>query len=89
MAAAAACFPEGAVAAAGTLDTYAQDLEVFAHGCWIEEVREAMLPVGSMMLSFHSTQELVRLQGAVRDDIAEAPAWLICTAMHDPCWCTA
>ncbi|MCI9678262.1 MAG: glucosamine-1-phosphate N-acetyltransferase [Oscillospiraceae bacterium] len=70
MAAAAACFPEGAVAAAGTLDTYAQDLEVFAHGCWIEEVREAMLPVGSMMLSFHSTQELVRLQGAVRDDIA-------------------
>ena len=66
---AAACFPEGA-AAAGTLDTYEQDLEEFAHGCWIEEVREAMLPVGSMMLSFRSAQELVRLQGAVREDIA-------------------
>ena len=62
---AAACFPEGAVAASGTLDTYEQDLEEFAHGCWIEEVREALLPVGSMMLSFHSAEELVDRKSVV------------------------
>ena len=41
----------------------------FAHGCWIEEVREAMLPVGSMMLSFRTTAELARLQRAVKEEI--------------------
>ena len=66
----AACFPEGAVAAVGTEDTYQRDMEEFAHGCWIEEVREAMLPVGSMMLSFRTVQELIRLQQAVKEDIA-------------------
>lgn len=67
---AAACFPEGAVAAVGTEDTYRQDLAEFAKGCWIEEVHEAMLPVGSMMLTFHTIPELVRLQQAVKEDIA-------------------
>ena len=67
---AAACFPEDAACAAGTEEDYQRDIAEFAGGCWIDEVREAMLPVGSMMLSFHSAQELVRLQGAVREDIA-------------------
>lgn len=65
-----AALPEGAVAAVGTADTYEQDMEVFAEHCWIEEVHEAMLPVGSMMLSFRTVEELVRLQRAVKEDIA-------------------
>jgi len=65
-----ACFPEGAIAAVGTLDTYKSDLAEFAGGCWIEEIREAMLPVGSMMLSFRSIEELIRLRRAVQEDIA-------------------
>lgn len=64
-----ACFPNGAIAAVGTLDTYERDISEFAKGCWIEEVHEAMLPVGSMMLSFHSVPELIRLQRAVKEDI--------------------
>jgi len=64
-----ACFPSGAIAAVGTLDTYQQDLEVFAKGCWIDEVHEAMLPVGSMMLTFHTIEELVRLRRAVQEKI--------------------
>lgn len=66
---AVSCFPEDAVAAVGSLDTYEQDIAEFAKGLWIEEVHEAMLPVGSMMLSFHSVPELVRLQRAVKEDI--------------------
>lgn len=65
-----ACFPEGAAAAVGTLDTYESDLAEFAKGCWIDEVHDAMLPVGSMMLSFRSVEELVRLRRAVQEDIA-------------------
>lgn len=65
-----ACIPEGAVGAVGTLDTYQRDLEEFAKGCWIEEVHEAMLPVGSMMLSFRTIDELVRLRRAVQENIA-------------------
>ncbi len=34
------------------------------------EIHEAMLPVGSMMLSFHTVPELARLQQAVKEDIA-------------------
>jgi len=64
-----ACFPQGAAAAVGTLDTYERDISEFAKGCWIEEIHEAMLPVGSMMLSFHSVPELIRLQQAVKEDI--------------------
>ena len=64
-----ACFPQGAAAAVGTADTYERDISEFARGCWIEEVHEAMLPVGSMMLSFHSVPELIRLQQAVKEDI--------------------
>ncbi len=41
-----ACFPEEAAAAVGTLDTYQRDIEEYARGCWIEEIHEAMLPVG-------------------------------------------
>ena len=65
-----AAVPAGAVAAVGTEDTYEQDLQVFADHCWIEEIHEAMLPVGSMMLSFRTVEELVRLQQAVKEDIA-------------------
>ena len=65
-----AAVPAGAVAAVGTEDTYESDLEVFAEHCWIEEVREAMLPVGSMMLSFRTVEELNRLRQAVKEDIA-------------------
>ena len=65
-----ACFPEEAAAAVGTLDTYQRDIEEYARGCWIEEIHEAMLPVGSMMLSFHTVPELARLQQAVKEDIA-------------------
>ena len=66
----AACFPAGAVAAVGDPDSYEEELAEFAKGCWIEEVREALLPVGSMMLSFRTVQELIRLQQAVKEDIA-------------------
>ncbi len=66
---AAACFPEGAAAVAGTEEDYRRDIGEFAHGCWIEEIHEAMLPVGSMMLTFYSVPELVQLQRAVREKI--------------------
>ena len=65
----AACFPEEAAAVAGTEEDYQRDIGEFARGCWIEEVHEAMMPVGSMMLSFHTIPELVRLQRAVKEDI--------------------
>ena len=67
---AAACFPEGAVAAIGTLDSYKSDLAEFAKGCWIAEVREAVLPVGSMMLSFRTIDELIHLRRIVQEEIA-------------------
>ena len=66
----ASCIPEGAVAAVGTQESYERDIAEFAKGCWVEEVHEAMLPVGSMMLSFHTVPELIRLQQAVKEDIA-------------------
>ncbi|MDE7244633.1 MAG: glucosamine-1-phosphate N-acetyltransferase [Oscillospiraceae bacterium] len=65
-----ACFPRDAACAVGTEDDWARESGEFAGGCWIEEVREAVLPVGSMMLSFHSVPELIRLQRAVREDIS-------------------
>lgn len=64
-----ACFPSESVAMAGTEEDYKRDIGEFAHGCWIEEVHEAMLPVGSMMLSFHTVEEMVRLQRAVKEEI--------------------
>ena len=64
-----ACFPPECAAVAGTVEDYQRDIGEFAHGCWIEEVREAMLPVGSMMLSFRTTAELARLQRAVKEEI--------------------
>lgn len=64
------CIPEGAVAAVGTQESYERDIAEFAKGCWVEEVHEAMLPVGSMMLSFRTVPELIRLQQAVKEDIA-------------------
>ena len=64
-----ACFPPECAAVAGTVEDYPRDIGEFAHGCWIEEVREAMLPVGSMMLSFRTTAELARLQRAVKEEI--------------------
>ena len=70
-----ACFPEEAAAAVGTLDTYQRDIEEYARGCWIEEIHEAMLPVGSMMLSFHTVPELARLQQAVKEDISPRDSW--------------
>jgi len=67
---AAACFPEEAAAVAGTEEDYQRDIAEFAHGCWIEEVREPLMPLGSMMLSFHTIPELVRLQQAAKEEIA-------------------
>ncbi len=67
---AAACFPEGAAAVAGTEEDYRRDIAEFAHGCWVEEIREAMLPVGSMMLTFRTVTELAQLQRAVKEKIA-------------------
>lgn len=67
---AAACFPPDAVAVAGTEEDYKRDIGEFAHGCWIDEVHEAMLPVGSMMLSFRTVAEMTRLQQAVKEEIA-------------------
>lgn len=67
---AAACFPPEAVAVAGTEEDYQRDIAEFAHGCWIEEIHEAMLPVGSMMLTFRTVKEMVRLQQAVKERIA-------------------
>mgnify|MGYP001048594379 FL=1 len=64
-----ACFPPECAAVAGIVEDYQRDIGEFAHGCWIEEVREAMLPVGSMMLSFRTTAELARLQRAVKEEI--------------------
>ncbi len=66
----AACFPAGTAAVVGTEEDYQRDIGEFARGCWLEEIREAMMPVGSMMLSFHSVPELIRLQQAVKEDIA-------------------
>ena len=65
----AAC-PSDAIAAVGTEDTYESDLQEFAAHCWIEEVYEAMLPVGSMMLSFRTIEELARLQQTAKENIA-------------------
>ena len=65
----AAC-PDGAIVAVGTEDTYESDLLEFAAHCRIEKVREAMLPVGSMMLSFRTIEELARLQRAAKENIA-------------------
>jgi len=65
-----ACFPPEAAAMAGTEEDYRREIGEFARGCWIEEVHEAMLPVGSMMLSFHTVEEMVRLQQAVKEEIA-------------------
>ena len=66
----AACFPEEAAAVAGTEEDYQRDIAEFARGCWVEEVREALMPVGSMMLSFHTIPELARLQQAAKEEIA-------------------
>ena len=65
-----ACAPRGAAVAVGSEDDYQRDIADFARGRWIEEVREAMLPVGSMMLSFRTIPELVRLQQAAKEEIA-------------------
>lgn len=65
-----ACAPKGAAVAVGSEDDCSRDIADFARGRWIEEVREAMLPVGSMMLSFHTLPELLRLQQAVKEEIA-------------------
>lgn len=65
-----ACVPEGAAVAVGSEDEYHRDIGEFAHGRWVEEIHEAIMPVGSMMLSFHTMAELVRLQQAVKEDIA-------------------
>ena len=65
-----ACAPRGAAVAVGSEDDCSRDIADFARGRWIEEVREAMLPVGSMMLSFHTLPELLRLQQAVKEEIA-------------------
>jgi len=64
------CSPQGAAVAVGTEDEYHRDIADFARGRWIEEIHEAMMPVGSMMLSFHTVPELIRLQQAVKEDIA-------------------
>lgn len=64
------CVPSGAAVAVGTEEEYHRDINEFAHGRWVEEVHEAMMPVGSMMLSFHTNAELVRLRQAVKEDIA-------------------
>ncbi|MDE7260537.1 MAG: glucosamine-1-phosphate N-acetyltransferase [Oscillospiraceae bacterium] len=66
----AACFLEDAAAVAGTEEDYRRDIGEFAKGCWVEEVREALMPIGSMMLSFHTIPELVRLQQAAKEEIA-------------------
>ena len=65
----AAC-PDDAIVAVGTEDTYEADLAEFAAHCQIKEIREAMLPVGSMMLSFRTIEELARLQRAAKENIA-------------------
>ena len=65
-----ACFPAEAAAVAGTEEDYHRDISEFARGCWVEEVREAVMPVGSMMLSFRTIPELVRLQQAAKEEIA-------------------
>ncbi len=65
----AACPPE-AIVAVGTEDTYQSDLEEFAAHCWVEEVHEAVLPLGSMMLSFRTIEDLARLQQAAKENIA-------------------
>lgn len=54
----AACFPAGAEAALGTPEAYQEDLEKFAGGCRIEEVREPLFPVGGTLRPFHSLAEL-------------------------------
>ena len=64
-----ACFPAGAIAAVSTEDRYREELAQFAAGCWIDEVHEAIMPVGSMMLTFQTVEELVRLRRAVQEDI--------------------
>ncbi len=67
---AAACFPAGAEAALGTPEAYQEDLEKFAGGCRIEEVREPLFPVGGTLRPFHSLAELAQLQQAAGEEIA-------------------
>ena len=70
-----ACVPQGAAALVGSEEDYRRDIGEFAAGRWVEEIREAMMPVGSMMLSFHTVPELIRLQQAVKEDINPRDSW--------------
>ena len=65
----AAC-PKDAVVAVGTEDTYESDLAEFAGHCRIEEVREAVLPLGSIMRTFSTVEELGQLRQAAKEHIA-------------------
>ena len=67
---AAACVPTGADFASADAADYETALADFVGSDWLDEVHEALMPVGSMMLAFHDLQELHRLRQAVKEDIA-------------------
>ena len=65
----AACFPgEQIVEYSSEADWPARRRELETEGCRIEEIREPVMPRGRMMISFHSPQELGRLQAACHGD---------------------
>jgi len=64
-----ACFPAGAETAWGPEEDYGQALADFSAGFQLQEAREPMLPRGELMVTFHSVQEMNRLQEACRDTI--------------------
>ena len=62
--------PPDAIVAVGTEDTYESDIAEFAAHCWVEEIREAVFPLGSMMLTFRTVEDLSRLQQSAKEHIA-------------------
>ena len=64
------CFPEGADIRRGTeADWRAHAKELMDEGWRIEESKEPVMPLGNLMISFHSMTELNQLQVACHDSV--------------------
>ena len=64
------CFPEGADIRQGTeADWRAHAKELMDEGWRIEESKEPVMPLGNLMISFHSMTELNQLQVACHDSV--------------------
>ena len=64
-----ACFPAEAETCWSAPEKYETALADFAGARTVQEVREPLLPRGRLMVSFHSLEELSRLQEASRETV--------------------